>query len=133
MERLLASGSDDKTVKLWDTSDWGLIKSRSAESECVYSVAFSPDGKRLISGSRDKKALGEILQYRFGYTGRSNGVTVRLWDVETGELLQSMSDHADDVSSVAYSEDGSFIASASEDTTVKIWKVSPTRRGQDPE
>jgi hypothetical protein len=43
----------------------------------VWTVVFSPDGNSLISGSRDKKALGEFLQYQFGYTGLSNGITAR--------------------------------------------------------
>ena len=122
--RLLASGSDDKSVKLWDATDWSLIRTLRGQSECVYGVAFSPDGSRLISGSRDKKVLGEILQYRFGYKGLSNGITVRLWDVGTGELLQSLNEHSNDVNNVAYSADGNFIASASEDATIKIWKLS---------
>ena len=120
----IASGGDDKSVKLWDTTDWSLIRTLRGKSESVYGVAFSPDGKRLVSGSRDKKVLGEILQYRFAYEGSSNGITVRLWDVGTGELLQSLNDHTNDVNSVAYSADGIFIATASEDATVKIWRLS---------
>ena len=59
----------------------GLIKNESDDSECVYDVAFSSNGKWLASGSRDKNVAGEILQYHFGYSGFTNGVTVRIWDV----------------------------------------------------
>ena len=84
----------------------------------------APDGKRLISGSRDKKVFGEILQYRFGYSGSSPGITVRLWDVESGELMQTLSGHANDVNYVDFSFDGNFIASACEDNSVIIWQLS---------
>jgi WD40 repeat protein len=65
------------------------------------SVAFSPDGGRLVSGSDD--------------------YTIRLWDVQTGALLQIMAGHSDRVISVTYSSDGMHIASGSDDGTVRIW------------
>ena len=77
-----------------------------------------------MSGSRDKKVLGEILQYRLGYAGFSNGITMRMWDVATGDLIQTFSGHSNDVNFVAYSNDGEFIASASEDESVIIWKTT---------
>jgi len=77
----------------------------------------------MISGSRDKKVLGEILQYRFGYAGEKNGITIRMWDVETGELLQTFNGHSNDVNFVSYSKAGDFIASASVDQSVNIWEL----------
>ena len=67
----------------------------------VLSVAFSPDGKRALSGSADK--------------------TVKLWDVETGDLLRTFEGHSDDVLSVAFSSDGKKALSASKDKTLKLW------------
>src|SRR5882762_1330723 len=67
-------------------------------------IAFSPDGRRLVSGSYD--------------------TTVRLWDVATGALLQVMTGHCDDVFSVAYSPNGMLIASGSSDNTVIIWDAA---------
>src|SRR5262245_16946241 len=68
--RWLASGSDDKTVKLWDTSSGDLIRSLDGHQGSVINVGFSPDGRWLASGSHDN--------------------TVRLWDVESGMLIRSL-------------------------------------------
>ena len=68
----------------------------------VNSVAYSPDGRRLASGS---------------------GKTVRIWDAETGAELAVLRGHEDDVTSVAYSPDGRRLASGSSDNTVRVWDV----------
>ena len=65
------------------------------------SVAFSPDGQRLASASRDQ--------------------TVKIWDSATGKELFALKGHAGWVTSVAFSPDGQRLASASDDQTVKIW------------
>ena len=70
----------------------------------VVSVAFSPDGSKIASGSWDN--------------------TVRLWDAENGEQLAVLRGHEGRVASVAFSPDGSRIASGSNDVTVRLWDVS---------
>jgi WD40 repeat protein len=67
----------------------------------VWSVAFSPDGSHIVSGSDDK--------------------TVRLWGAQTGKDIAKMEDHTGSVSSVAFSPDGSQILSGSYDNTVRLW------------
>jgi WD40 repeat protein len=69
----------------------------------IASVAFSPDGKTLASGSWDK--------------------TVKLWNVESGQLIQSLDGHTDSVGSVAFSLDGKTLASGGWDNTVKLWNI----------
>jgi WD40 repeat protein len=64
--RRLASGSGDRTVRIWDPATGGLQQTLKGHSLWVQSVAFSPDGRRLASGSGDG--------------------TVRLWDPATGAL-----------------------------------------------
>jgi WD40 repeat protein len=67
----------------------------------VYSVGFSSDGSRIVSGSGDK--------------------TVRIWDAVSGAALHTLQGHTDWVRSVAFSSDGSRIVSGSDDRTVRIW------------
>ena len=67
----------------------------------VWSVAFSPDGKMLASGSWDK--------------------TVRIWNVDTRQLLHILRDHTDTVNSVAFSHDGQTLVSGSWDGTIRLW------------
>ena len=54
---LLASGSGDKTTKLWDVKSGSLIRTLTGHTDPVYSVAFSPDGNLLASGSSDGTLL----------------------------------------------------------------------------
>ncbi|KAF7136983.1 hypothetical protein CNMCM5793_006734 [Aspergillus hiratsukae] len=102
--RLLASGSRDQTVKLWDAATGTLMHTLEGHSASVWSVVFSPDGRLLASGSDDKK--------------------VKLWDTATGALKQTLEGHSDSVTSVAFSPDGRLLASGSADKTVKLWDAA---------
>jgi WD40 repeat protein len=82
----VASGSVDRTVRLWDTVTGAALQTLEGHSGSVYSVAFSPDGKQVASGSDDR--------------------TVRLWDTVTGTALQTLKGHSSSVYSVAFSPDG---------------------------
>jgi WD40 repeat protein len=101
--KLLASGSWDRTVRLWEVAT-GKERAvlRGHENE-VRGVAFSPDGKLLASGSWDR--------------------TVRLWEVATGEPRAVLQGHTGGVMGVAFSADGKRLASGSMDETVRLWEV----------
>jgi WD40 repeat protein len=101
--RILASGSYDQTVKLWDIETGQCLRTIQGLNGGGWSVAFSPDGQYLATGS-DR--------------------TIRLWDVDTGQCLKTWTGHSDIVFSVAFSPDGSMLASGSEDTTVRLWHVA---------
>ena len=101
--KLLASGSYDKTIKLWEVPSGKLIKTLEGHEADVKSVSFSPDGKLLASGSKDK--------------------TIKLWEVPSGKLIKTLKGHKNWVKSVSFSPDGKLLASGSYDKTIKLWEV----------
>jgi len=72
----------------------------------VTSVAFSPDGRLLASGSW-------------------GGTIIRLWDVASGQLVRTLEGHTSRVHSVAFAPDGHLLASGSGDGTIRLWGVAP--------
>ena len=148
---MIVSGSFDKTVKLWSLTgkSWlssvvsgEYLKSMNEHAASVNSVAFSPDGKMIVSGSSDNSvklwdvATGECLQTLEGHEGQVNSVsfspidnlivssdtdgTVRLWEVTKGECLKVLQEYSGFVGSVAFSPTGKTIAAIEGDGTIKL-------------
>ena len=97
---MLASGSKDKTIQIWDLATGKSIRTFEGDSSTIWSVAFDSNGTRIATGT--------------GFW------RVMLWDMKTGQSIRSL-DHAASVWSVAISHDGQLIASGSGDKTTKIW------------
>ncbi|HIK28453.1 MAG: hypothetical protein N3E45_00455 [Oscillatoriaceae bacterium SKW80] len=100
--QILASGSQERTVKLWNLKTGKLLRTLTGHSLTVHSVAISPDGKFLASGSADK--------------------TIRVWNLNAGELIQTLGEHSEKVAVVAFSPQENVLVSGSQDETIKIWR-----------
>ena len=105
--KLMASGSVDKTIVLWDPATGNQLRALKGHTGTVGSVAFSPDDKLLASGSADN--------------------TIKIWDVASGREKQTLTGHTLFVFSVAFSPDGKMLASGSGDQSVKLWDLATGR------
>jgi WD40 repeat protein/tetratricopeptide (TPR) repeat protein len=89
---------------VWDAATGQLITSSLKHNSDVNSAVFSPDGRHVVTGSRD--------------------TTARVWDVATGQPVSLSLKHADRVNSVAFSPDGRRVLTGSRDGTVRVWDVA---------
>lgn len=104
-----ASARDDGTIEIWQLDRQGsdltveLEQSIAGHSGPVYAIAISPDGLTLVSGSQDN--------------------TIKIWAIETGDLLHTLTDHLGPVRSLVISPDGQTLISGAGDATIKIWDL----------
>jgi WD40 repeat protein/uncharacterized caspase-like protein len=91
----------DQVAKVWDVATGAEIRPLIGHSGSVNSVAFSPDGKQILTSSSDN--------------------TIKIWNAETGEEVRTLKGHTSLVSSAAFSPDGKQIVSGSSDHSVRIW------------
>jgi general transcriptional corepressor TUP1 len=107
--KTIASGSGDRTVRLWDIETSSNILTLTIE-DGVTTVAISPDTRYVAAGSLDK--------------------SVRVWDIQHGylvERLEGPDGHKDSVYSVAFSPSGKDLVSGSLDKTIKMWELTAPR------
>ena len=99
--RRIASGSQDKTVRVWDAESGVELACLRGHVGEVTSVSFDRSGRRIVSGSADN--------------------TVRVWDAESGVELARLRGHDHGVTSVSFDQSGRRIVSGSVDGTVRVW------------
>jgi len=106
--RILATGSDDRSVRLWDLPSGKQVIVLTGHTDAVCSVAFAPDGRTLATGSYDQSA--------------------RIWEIPAGRHLTTLTGHGSWVLSVAISADGDSIATGSFDNSARLWNLKNSRR-----
>ncbi|MGI0485086.1 NB-ARC domain-containing protein [Pantanalinema rosaneae CENA516] len=144
--QVLASGSADRTIKLWNPHTGQCLNTLQGHRSWVWTVRFSPDSQLLASGSYDHTIKlwqvnsGACWQTLEGHPSSVLGVTfshdgsrlvsggydqmIKLWQVETGQCLHTWQAHSNRVWAVAISPDDRLLATGGDDQTIKIWNLA---------
>jgi WD40 repeat protein len=99
----IISGSQDKTIKVWDAHTGDLLKTINDHNSIVYCVEFSPTGEKFASCSADS--------------------TIKIWDSRTLELIKTLKNNGP-LKSISYHSSGKYIASAGPGSVIYIWDLS---------
>jgi WD40 repeat protein len=140
---VLASGSTDYSICLWNTESGEQLQTMKGHTSPVVNLAWAPDGKTLASTSADKTV--RLWDTRSGeqrrlFKGHGNEIfnatwspdlrsaasafrerTLRLWDTRSGKVRQELEGHSATILSATWSPDGRTLASGSADTTIRLW------------
>jgi WD40 repeat protein/serine/threonine protein kinase/tetratricopeptide (TPR) repeat protein len=143
--RLLATGGQDNTIKIWDLTTGNELSTLNGQSDLVSSIDWSPDSTSLAVGGKDKVVRiwnvtdGRMTCSLVGHTKDTRAVSwspdgrllasgsddgsIKIWDPTTGDELRTLTGHQGGVTFVAWNSDGVRLASCSDDKTVRVWDV----------
>lgn len=136
-------------ASVWDVETGQKMMTLPALGPTMRSVAFSPDGARIVTAEDDRTAKiwdarsGKLLMTLYGHTAKvpdaefspdgtriatvSSDRQIKVWDTVTGQQLFTLAGHREGIWTVSFSPDGEHIVTASNDGTAKVWRISPTR------
>nr|WP_169330798.1 WD40 repeat domain-containing protein [Fortiea contorta] len=151
--RMLVTGGDDRKILFWDLTERQVAIALSLDDTAAHSLVLSQDGRTLVTGSyrkikvwRTPYPMGDIplndLPPTYTLMGHghivrslvmsadakilisgSRDTTIRIWHLETGELIRTLTGHREEVCAIALSPDEQIIASGSADKTIKLWHL----------
>nr|GMD51969.1 transcription initiation factor TFIID subunit 5 [Ipomoea batatas] len=104
----IATGSSDKTVRLWDVQSGECVRIFIGHRSMILSLAMSPDGRYMASGDEDGKIM--------------------VWDLASGRCITPLVGHTSCVWTLDFSCEGSLLASGSADCTVKLWDITTSTK-----
>jgi len=140
--RILVSGSNDGSIKLWDLATLTLISTLPGQGWEISAIALDPQGYLLASGSGDgliqlwepetdelianlsqhQERISALLMHPQGQLiSGSYDKTIRLWNLNNNQVIRVLKGHVDRVSALALTPDGSILITASWDKTIKLW------------
>lgn len=134
--RQIVSASDDKTIRIWDAKNYKCI-SVNENKEGVYFASFMTDGDNIISVSEtisiwDRSLLRKTQEISGRFISinkdcslvalKGDNNSIMIYDISSGECVQTLLGHSDDIDQVIFSADNRLIVSTSDDGMVKIWK-----------
>ncbi len=143
---LLATASDDKTIRIWSLATGKRIATLRGHEDAVLCVEFSQNGKELLSGSKDTQIKlwnieeeKEIKTYKshkyqvntikfspkndYFVSGDSKG-EIHIWRIEKAKSINVLTNHSKAINALVFSADEKYFASASDDNTVKLWTTT---------
>ncbi|KAH7109100.1 WD40-repeat-containing domain protein [Dendryphion nanum] len=150
--KMIATGSMDETIKIWDVETRALLHELKHHSGPVNSVCFSPDGTTIASGSADSTGrlfnLDSGEEFSFSHEGSVNSVvfspdgrlflsgssdrTVRVWAAENASFQQEFKGHVKSVKTVTFGLDTDTCFSGGDDWAVRMWNLDSGELARDP-